>query len=113
MVGAKNHSMKITFLLSLFLLGTLVTAAPQTSNRFPAPLGIDRVLTGVVEKANPSEQNANSRRYRYRLHSDSVVYALHGQEAKLKKLVGKQVRIIGHVVGNDVDVRSVEGIKEN
>jgi hypothetical protein len=104
---------KTTFLLSLFIIGTLVTAMPQTGNRFPTPLGIDRVLTGVVEKANPSAQNANSRRYRYQLHIDSDVYALHGQETKLKKLVGKQVRIVGHVVGNDVDVRLIEGIKEN
>jgi hypothetical protein len=99
--------MKISTLLIALICGTLVTAAAQISNRFPAPLGTDRILSGVIEKAQPSTRGPNARPSRFHLKSGEIDYALHGQESKLKKFVGRQVRITGHVVGNDVDVQSV------
>jgi hypothetical protein len=88
----------------------VASAVSQNTNRFPAPLGIDRVLTGVVAKAKPVSTPAepNSKPAQFIISSGDVVYSLHGHEKELKKVAGKQARITGTVVGNDVTVRTVE-----
>jgi hypothetical protein len=86
----------------------------QDTNRFPAPLGLDRVLTGVIAKSKPgAKPDPNSKPSQFTMNSGDVVYALHGHEQELKKLTGKQARITGNVVGNDVTVRTVEAAKPN
>jgi hypothetical protein len=85
----------------------------QNSNRFPAPLGIDRVLTGVIAKAKPAAADPNSKPAQFTMSTGDVVYSLHGHERELKKLTGKQARITGTVVGNDITVRTVEPAKAN
>jgi hypothetical protein len=92
----------------------VASAMSQETNRFPAPLGIDRVLTGVIAKAKPgSAPDPNSKRSQFTMSSGDIVYALHGHEKELKKLAGKQARITGTVVGNDVAVTTVEPAKTN
>jgi hypothetical protein len=92
----------------------VVFAMAQNPNRFPAPLGIDRVLTGVIAKAKPgAKPDPNSKPSQFTMSSGDVTYALHGHEKELTRLAGKQARIIGTVVGNDVTVRTVEPAKPN
>lgn len=92
----------------------VVSAMAQDTNRFPAPLGLDRVLTGVIAKAKPvAKPDPNSKPSQFTMSAGDVVYALHGHEKELKKLAGKQARITGNVVGNDVTVRTVEAAKAN
>jgi hypothetical protein len=77
-------------------------------------LGLDRVLTGVIVKAKPgATPDPNSKPSQFTMTSGDVVYALHGRDKDLKKFVGKQARITGTVVGNDVTVRTVETAKAN
>jgi hypothetical protein len=72
------------------------------------------VLTGVIAKAKPgSAPDPNSKRSQFTMSSGDIVYALHGHEKELKKLAGKQARITGTVVGNDVAVTTVEPAKTN
>jgi hypothetical protein len=85
----------------------IASAAAQNPNRFPAPLGIDRVLTGVISKAK-APPDPNSKPTQFTMKSGGVVYSLHGHERELKKFFGKQARVTGTVVGNDVTVRTVE-----
>jgi hypothetical protein len=88
----------------------IASAMSQNTNRFPAPLGIDRALTGVIAKAKPvaTPPGSNSKPAQFTISSGDVVYSLHGHENELKKFAGKQARITGTVVGNDVTVRTVE-----
>jgi hypothetical protein len=91
----------------------------QTSQRFPAPLGIDRVLTGIVSEcvaSTPSKAAPKAKRRRdprcgggadYLLIVGDTVYTLHGHVTELAQRVGKSTVITGNVVGNDVAVHSV------
>jgi hypothetical protein len=79
------------------------------SNRFPAPLGLDRALTGVVAKAKPTHGKPAkmSKPARYVLAVDDKTYRLDDHETELKKFLGKKVKITGNAVGEDVTVNSV------
>ena len=93
----------------------VASAVSQNTNRFPAPLGIDRVLTGVITKAKPvtTPPDSDSKPAQFTMSSGDVVYTLHGHEKELKKFAGKQARITGTVVGNNVTVTTVEPAKAN
>ena len=81
------------------------------SQRFPAPLGLNRVLSGTVRKAHLGT-NAPKDAAQYLLKTDDATYQLHGHEKELKKLLGKKVRITGNAVGENVTVDSVERLQE-
>lgn len=88
-------------------LTTALLCAPaygQSGNRFPAPLGLDRVLVGTVSTA----KDAGQRQTHYILTADGNTYNLHGHEKELKRLRGKKVRITGNARGNEVTVNSVQ-----
>ena|SRR5438128_3577533 len=93
----------------LFVAAFCLTAMAQSNQRFPAPLGLDRVLIGTVSKAKTEDQSQKDppKRTKYVLSSGGHSYFLHGHEAKLEKLLGKKVRVTGNAVGNDVTVDSI------
>lgn len=96
---------------SVLLLAMLLSA--QTSPRFPAPLGIDRVLTGIVIDCTKSQSSKSKRDPQcgknsgYMLKVEDTVYTLHGYEDELAAHRGKTTTITGHVVENTVTVTSV------
>lgn len=99
-------------LVSYLLMTALcMTAVAQSSQRFPAPLGLDRVLIGTVSKASTKDQSRPKdarKKAQYLLSSEGQSYSLNGHEAELKKLVGKKVRVTGNAIGNELTVNSVE-----
>src|SRR5436305_13136113 len=94
-----RREMKI---ISIITLGTLIllclSALAQSPNRFPAPLGLDRVLVGVVvdcaANGTPGAKGKHRRDSRceedngYVLAVDQTTYALHGHEEELRQRVG-------------------------
>src|SRR5437588_10498556 len=101
--------MKYPIVGFLMLTALCMVAASQSGNRFPAPLGLDRVLFGTVSKARTDDQNPKNprKKAKYILSTEGQSYLLHGHEAELRKLVGKKVRITGNAVGNEVTVNSI------
>lgn len=80
----------------------------QENQRFPAPLGLNKVLSGTVSKAK-ANSHAPKDAARYLLTTqEGTVYQLHGHEKELRKMVGKHVRITCNSVGENVTVDSVE-----
>ena len=98
----------------LFASALCLTAGAQPNQRFPAPLGLDRILTGTISKAKTGDQTQKNprKRAKYILSNEGQSYLLHGHEAELKKLIGKRVRIIGNAVGDDVTVNSVAPVEQ-
>jgi hypothetical protein len=115
--------MKITSIITLetlILLGLCGLA--QSPNRFPAPLGLDRVLVGVVvdcaAKDAPGAKGKHRRDSRceedngYLLAVDQTTYALRGHEEELRQRVGTTVRITGKAVGREVEVHSIDAAEK-
>jgi hypothetical protein len=111
--------MKIRPIITLETLILLcLSAVAQSPNRFPAPLGLDRVLVGVVvdctANGTPGAKGKHRRDPRceedngYLLAVDQTTYALHGHEQELRQRVGATVRVTGKAVGREVEVHSVE-----
>lgn len=96
--------------MMLALLGATFAQGPQ---RFPAPLGLDRVLTGMVSDCKAKKGKKTKRDPRcardttYLLTVDNTVYTLHGHEDELAARTGKTATITGNVVENDVAVTGV------
>src|SRR4051812_6155690 len=99
-----SMSRRAAAFIAFCLISVFVAAQSQ---RFPAPLGLDRVLMGTLmtkhEKKKPPQ---------YMLSVDEKAYELRGHEKQLKKFVGRKVRITGNAVGNKVSVNSVEAAPE-
>ena len=89
------------------VLVTSLMGVGQINNRFPAPLGLDRILTGVVSKAK-LRHAAKPSAARFVISSDGESYQLHGHEKELKRFLGKKVLITGNVVGENVTVNTVK-----
>lgn len=94
------------------MMGALLVVAmivSAQSPRFPAPLGVDRILTGVVVDCTKKTKRdaACAENSGYLLKVEDVIYTLHGHEDELAKHAGRATTITGNVVGNDVAVTSV------
>jgi hypothetical protein len=93
------------------LLGVTLAQGPQ---RFPAPLGLDRVLTGMVSDCKVKNGKRTERDPRckknttYLLTVGDTVYRLHGHEDELASRAGKTATVTGNVVENDVAVTAVK-----
>lgn len=85
-----------------------IGANAQESQRFPAPLGLNKVLTGTISKAKITSNSPKDAAHYLLTTPGSAVYQLHGHEKELKKFVGKAVRIFGKAVGEKFSVDLVE-----
>lgn len=107
---------RIATLQAVLLLG--LSAVAQAPPRFPAPLGLDRVLVGTLVDCTGEDSPGAKRKHgrdsrcgrddSYVLAVDQATYALHGREEELGRRVGTTVRITGKAVGRDVEVHSVD-----
>ena len=110
----KNTPMPILRSACIIFCATLLCASMSgaQSQRFPAPLGLNKALTGTMSK-DRIEKNAPKDTTRYLLTTvEGQVYQLHGHEKELKRSVGKKVRITGKTVGENVSVDTVERLRE-
>jgi hypothetical protein len=99
--------------ISFFLL-CLALSLPgfaQSNQRFPAPLGLNKVLSGTVTKPHLAATSPKDAA-RYLLKTDDATYQLRGHEKELRKMLGKKVRITGNAVGENVTVDTVERLQE-
>ena len=88
-------------------------ASAQQGQRFPSPLGLNKVLSGVISKAKIHADTAKDTQPRYILTTkDGSTYQLRGREKELKRLVGKKARITGNAVGETVTIDSIARIRE-
>src|SRR5438445_722195 len=101
----------VTIVVSCLLCTGFVAESlvAQNPNRFPAPLGIDRMLTGKISKTPKKTRVSNdrSKAAKYVLSTDGETYQLHGHEKELKRFVGKKARVTGTAVGSELTVHSV------
>jgi hypothetical protein len=118
-----RREMKI---IAIITLGTLIllclSGLAQSPNRFPSPLGLDRVLVGVVVDCAAKDAPGTKAKHRrdsrceedngYVLAVDQTTYALRGHEEELRQRVGTTVRITGKAVGREVEVHSVEAAEK-
>jgi hypothetical protein len=87
------------------------SASALQNQRFPAPLGLNKVLSGAVVKAKVSADSPKDAA-RYLLKTDDATYQLHGHEKELSKLVGKKVRVTRNAAGEYVTGDTVERLQE-
>jgi len=102
------------------ILGILISAcaAAQDAPRFPAPLGLDRRLIGVVSDCviqistrgyKTSQRDPRcTKDATFLLKTGDAVFQLRGNEKELKKWIGKKATVIGTAIGDLMTVRSVE-----
>jgi hypothetical protein len=104
-------TMRIICALGCAVLLSVILGATETQQRFPAPLGLNKVLTGTVIKVKVTPKTEKDAA-KYLLKSEDATYQLRGHEKQLKRMLGKKVHITGNTVGENVTVDSVERAPE-